>query len=688
MLVAYAGLYDRDPDVVTFTARDGRVIGSVEGAHQGFRYWTPFAGIPQGIVDKTVRSEDRWFFWHRGLNPFSIIKAAALDLKSGSVVRGGSTITQQLAKNLMQEKEGGALARTLANKAREALLAAGLEMRHGKRWILERYLNTVYYGHRAYGIAAAADVYFSKRLGELSDDDIDALVRLPKAPARYGENLFINPLLCKEGQGEEDHAGSTPPNLPLQRGGAAPVGRHFIEYAAGIYRMAGTRGARSAQLATTLDLGLQRRVEDALRAVLADRIIDDPKLTAAVVAIDVSSGDLLAMAGSRDYFDEAIDGQVNGAVALRQPGSALKPFTYFAAFAKGYSPDSIVPDEPLSFQAAGVDDEESYAPQNFDRRYHGEITMREALANSYNVPAVVTLNDIGLSFYHDLLRKFGITTLNQPPPHYGLSVTLGSGEVTLLQLTNAYAALARGGEFLPWRIFSDVRAARPVPVVPRAAEYAALVTSVLSDPMARRKAFGFNEDMQVEGYPVAVKTGTSFDHRDNWTIGYTPSYAVGVWVGHADGSPLDPFKFTGATGAAPIWHSVMELVLRDSQPQEFARPMEARDRSAPTIGARRGAELEQALAAPKSFRLMNPVDNATFRIHPYLPIDHQMIRAEAEARSSEGARLDWYLDGELLATTTERKSAIWIEPVAGRHRLSVEAEDGERQEIVFRVNEH
>jgi membrane carboxypeptidase/penicillin-binding protein PbpC len=439
-------------------------------------------------------------------------------------------------------------------------------------------------------------------------------------------------------------------------------------------------------LSTTLDSDLQRRIEEALRTKLSDRAIDDPKLTAAAVVIDVRTGDVLAMVGSRDYFDDEIDGQVNSAVALRQPGSALKPFTYFAAFAKGFLPNSIVPDVPLSFKAVGAEDEDAYAPQNFDRRYHGEMTMRDALANSYNVPAVVTLNEIGLSYYHWLLKRFGITTLNKPPPHYGLSVTLGSGEVTLLELTNAYAALARGGVFLPSRIWNDAPRTAPQPVVPRAKQFAAEVTNILSDPMARRKAFGFIEAMEVEGHRVAIKTGTSFEHRDNWAVGYTPAFAVGVWVGHADGSPMDPLKpSTGASGAAPIWHAVMEILLRGTTPQDFPGMQEVADnRIRPTM-MRRDSNAVSLKLKPTSFGITNPVANAVYRIHSYLPIEHQMLRAEASAK--QDISLDWYLDGEHIKTTKKNKAAVWIEPEFGRHKLRVEAANGDKQEVVFKVIE-
>lgn len=639
-LYLYAGRYDDPPQTKTFLDRNGRVIGTLDPAYHGIQYWTPIKEVPKEIIEKTIQTEDRFFYRHRGINPFAILKAALENLSKGRVVRGGSTITQQLAKNLI-----GAPPRTFFNKFREGLLALGLEIKHSKSWILERYLNTIYYGSRSYGVAAASKIHFGKNLSELSSQETDFLTSLPKRPNRAPSPESIS----GEGRGE---------------------GRHFLEW---VSTQIGNEGP---VLQTTLDLGLQKKIEEAVGQTLAPKLDSDPLLTAAVVVIDVRSGEILAMTGSRDYFNNEIDGQVNAAVALRQPGSTLKPFTYFASFSKGFGPDSIVPDEPTSFQAAGVEEAESYAPQNFDRRYHGRLTIREALANSYNIPAVVTLNEIGLSYYHDLLKKFGFTTLNRPPPHYGLAVTLGSGEVTLLELTNAYAALARGGMYLPYQ-FVNVGAVRkpplqPIPVISNATQFAAEVTSILSDSNARLKAFGFNDSMTIEGHEVAVKTGTSYDHRDNWTIGYTPSYAVGVWVGHADGSPME-FS-TGATGAAPIWHAVMENLLRGRTVEQF-----------PFIEtARRGVPPYAPTAVQtQNWKIVSPVPNTTYRIHSYLPREHQKILAEVGAQNFVPLR--WYLDGRYLTSTRDNQHQVWILPEPGRHTLLIVSDKGEREEIPFKI---
>ncbi len=672
-ILFYTSRYNAAPKIRTFLDRGGRVIGSVDSAYQGIQSWTPLSEIPETLIDKTIRQEDRFFYWHRGVNPFAVLKAAAENITRRRFARGGSTITQQLAKNLMQERACRAasscapLPRTFANKFRETLLALGLEAKHSKAWILERYLNSIYYGRRAYGIAAAASVYFGDDLNELSEAKMDFLVARPKAPNRRSSFPF-----------KDDPAFAD--KIP---------GRHFLEFVSRSQRFQDPENANPSVI-TTLDVNLQSQLETATARLLASRALEDPKLTAAVVVIDVRSGDVLAMVGSRDYFNEEIDGQVNAATALRQPGSALKPFTYFAAFAKGFGPDSIVPDEPLSFTAVGLgaDESEAYAPQNFDRLYHGNMTIRQALANSYNVPAVVTLNQIGLSYYHEILKKFGITTLHRSPMYYGLSVTLGSGEVTLLELTNAYAALARGGLSLPYRFLKEENPAptSPEAVMPNASFYASQVTNILSDPQARLKAFGFNDHMTVEGHNAAIKTGTSYEHRDNWALGYSPSYAVGVWVGHADGSPIPLDEnggvSTGASGAAPLWHAAMEILLRAKPPEFFASRWGAS--GGESAFAPRFEPKHLALPVRGGLKIEVPVANSVYRVHSYLPLAHQKILARVTFAPEQKSPLRWYLDGRSL-TADSRVSEVWISPEEGRHELQVVADNGETQSVSFRV---
>ncbi len=669
-----AGNYDSPPLAKTFRDRNGKTIGSLDPSYRGYREWVPLEKIPSSIIEKTIQAEDRFFYWHLGINPISILKAAKNNLTQRKMIRGGSTITQQLAKNLIQEKEERLLPRTFLNKIRESFLAVGLEIKHSKTWILERYLNTIYYGQNSYGISAAAQTCFGKTLGELTEDEISTLVSFPKSPVKLAQLAQSTERFKKR-----EH-----------------LGRHFIEYVG--KKIAGTTQKNEPQIITTLDLELQKKIEEGIEAFLSPRVEKDPKITAAAVLIDIKTGDILAMTGSRDYFDETIHGNINAAVALRQPGSTLKPFTYFAAFSKGKNPNTWVTDEPLSFQSSEEDENTiSYAPQNFDRRFHGTMTIREALANSYNVPAVETLNQIGISYYLDILKKFGFTSFHQPSEYYGLSITLGSGEVSLLELTNAYAALARGGEYLDYQFIKNPED-HPLPpplnrwrtgsrerksIIPNASLYASQITEILSDSQARMKAFGFNENLNLEGQQVAVKTGTSYNHRDNWTVGYTSSVAVGVWVGHADGSPMDPFQATtGASNAAPLWHLAMEAAIKGNPERVVFNP---------TLKEKPLLTKPSPTSEP-NFMLLSPVPNATYRTSKMIPQKHQLILAHAKNKNFESVRLKWFLDGLLLKTTTEPEPRLWMTPTPGKHRLRIEAENKKMmpnsenvQEITFKV---
>jgi penicillin-binding protein 1C len=595
-----------------------------------------------------LNSEDRYFFYHPGINPWAVFKAAFVNARRGRVVLGGSTITQQLAKHLIQEKEGTLLSRNFKSKLRATILAVGLEIIHSKKWILERYLNTVYFGNRAYGIAAAANVYFAKDTDRLDDSEIDILVRAIKRPS----NMLV---------------------IPKKHDDAIFVGRHFVEWGAG-------KKPSQKIVKTTLDVELQRQLEKNLLGLLRDRVIDDPLVNAAAVVIEVATGDVVAMVGSRGYDDEIVDGQVNVAVALRQPGSTLKPFTYFTAFTRGFSPDSLVPDVPSNFSFGGA--QEGYMPQNFDRRFRGFVTIREALANSYNVPSVAVLNRIGLSYYHEILRRFGITSLTKPPQHYGLSVTLGSGEVSLLELTNAYAALARGGRSLPYRIFRDAAVEAPRKIIGGATRHASEITRILMDPKFRLKTFGYNESLEIQGRDVAVKTGTSYDLHDNWTIGYTPSYAVGIWVGHSDGSPLR--ETTGATGAAPLWHAAMEILLRETPEEKFILM--------PPLIKKQGEqeEFHEALRDDKKWQILKPLAGTRYQLHSYMPKQHQKILAEVQIEAKLPERLDWFLDGDLIESTLIaeqiQKHRIWLSPEPGLHLLRVQS-SGESRQVSYYVDD-
>ncbi len=655
-LFLYTSRYDGPPRSITFLDRHHQWIGTLYPLNEGFQQWIPLKKIPPDIIQATIKKEDRFFYWHLGLNPIAVIKSLVDNIRQGQVVRGGSTLTQQLAKNLMQEKNGKNNSRTWTNKIKEAFLALGLEIKHSKKWILERYLNTVYYGNRCYGLGAAAQFYLGKNLEELTENEIDWITSLPKAPNKLSASL----------KGKTPH--------PID----ANLARHFMEY---VLKQEGKKVKKNPVIETTLDLTLQKNLESGLKQNLQNRTSEDPLLNAALIVINVPNGDILTMIGSRDYTNNSISGQFNAATALRQPGSTLKPFTYFTALSKGYSADTLIPDEPVSFSATEDEKANAYSPQNFDRHFHGFVSLKQALANSYNVPAVVALNDIGLGYYYALLKKFGFTSLNQSPDHYGLSLTLGSGEVSLVELTNAYATLARDGQFLPFRYLTDQKIPKSEEVLPQAEKYAHVITDILADSSARLKAFGWNEDLIIEDRNVSVKTGTSFEHRDNWTIGYNKKYAVGVWVGHSDSSPLN--GTTGATGAGPLWHMAFENLLRKKSETEQGRNQ--------TLEKPSANHSENNPFPLPSWQIISPLSNNHYRVSAIVPKEHQKILASIKTNGLELKNFQWYLDD--ISFKPENFSANsstikgWITPEIGKHVFTVKAEDGSTQRVVFWVEQ-
>lgn len=657
-------VYDAPLLTQTVVDRRGNYIASFNTLEAGQQVWVDNFSGP--IKESLLQKEDRAFYWHLGFNPVSIAKALVINIYHGRIVRGGSTITQQLAKNLITLKTGKLAPRNLSSKGLELLLAVGLEFKHSKNEILNLYLNTVYLGKRNYGFGAASLYYFGKNTAMLAEREIDfltSLVRSPNylpCPADLCENISTNKALFDN-----------------------RVGYHFAKYA--------TSQSRKKVVHTSLDKKLQTTLEATTQKILTARASTDPKINAAVVVIKISTGEILAMVGSRDLFDTVSHGQFNAALALRQPGSTLKPFTYFAAFSKGYTPESLVPDEPISFTTPQAD-ELGYMPQNFDRHFRGLVPIREALANSYNVPAVATLSDIGLAYYSHLLKNFGFHSLNKPISHYGLSLTLGSGEVTLLELTNAYAALSRGGAYLKETVHyvGEDHALPPdcctsTEVLHNAKYYAHQITEILSDPQARLKTFGWNQDLDIQEQPVAVKTGTSYQLRDNWTVGYTSDVAVGVWVGHNDATPLltEEGGTTGATGAAPVWHAVMQQTLRHIVHPTAAQRLPKKSHP---LSASKTAKQLNAQKSDRDWRITSPLMNSSYRYVADIPRDNQTIAAKVLVQGHKMPVLKWFLNGDPLPAM-DGKSSVWLTPSVGKNILVVEDENGRTEKISFEMKE-
>jgi penicillin-binding protein 1C len=515
--------------------------------------------IPADLVACTIAAEDKRFATHGGVDLLAVARAAKDALMHGRTVSGASTITQQVVK-----LSSPPAPRTFLTKIREALTARHLEMKWSKQQILSAYFDRLNYGSHRIGPEEAARFYFQKPLGDLSLAECALLAGLPQAPSRLNpvkhekraldRREFVLGRLVEAGESAErvTSARTEPLRLrPLHEREAAPWLPAMLV---------------KGPVRTTLDLPLQRDVETIVREEL-DKLKGANLRHAAVVVIHNPTGQILALVSSGNW-DDPRGGQINGALTPRSPGSALKPFTWLLAFEKGgLHPGSIVADIPTQFRTEqGLD-----APQNYDRAFRGPVTVRQALACSLNVPAMRALNDLGgPQPLHELLLGLGMQTIGPDPRPYGLGLTLGNAPVRLLDLTGAYATLARGGMQLPVTLTLPPESS-PLPEGTRTftALHSYLIAGILSDPEARAPSFYRGGPLELP-FRCAAKTGTSSDFRDNWCLGFTAEFTVGVWAGNFDNSPMK--GLSGVAGAGPIFHRAMVRVNRDLTPTWLPRP--------------------------------------------------------------------------------------------------------------------
>ena len=539
-----------------------------------------FEELPRSLIEATVAAEDHRFFTHNGIDFAGIVRAVYQAADQGRLVSGASTITQQLVKLTSPKRR-----RDFRTKLREMAGARKVECFYSKEEILSAYLNRLPYGNQLTGCRAAARRYFGKPVGDLSLAESAFLAGLPNKPSRLnpyrnltgakGRQTWVLGRMLEEkfiSRSEYEVARAEP--IVLQPFGSdvyhAP---HFIDLFVQESRSEVDRAREgNVPVATTLDLDLQQFVEGCvtrrLVQIAADRFHgEDNDLQAAVVVIDNPTGEVLALTGSRSFFDRE-GGQINGAWKPRSAGSTLKPFTYLMALEKGYSAASVIPDIPVEYVSSAG----SYQPVNFDRRFYGPVTLRHALANSLNVPAVRVLQDIGgPRVLHHLMRdQFHFTSLMDDGSLYGLGLTIGNAETRLLELTNAYACLARLGVWKPYRFRRDNSGDSSAETDLFRRENAWIIADILSDNEARALAFGYDSALRFP-YRVAAKTGTSTDFRDSWTIGFTPEYTVGVWLGRFNNRPLSD-HLTGALGAGPVFHDVMFHLHSESPPRWYPVP--------------------------------------------------------------------------------------------------------------------
>ncbi len=595
--------------------RNGQPLYEILDPTAGRRTYIPLSEISPNLIAATIATEDKEFYSHPGFDPIAIMRALWQNYRSGGTVSGASTITQQLARALFLSPEERA-EQTYTRKSREIILAAEITRRYSKDEILELYLNEIYYGNLAYGVEAAAETYFGKSAKDLTLGEASFLAGLPQSPAVY--DIYSNPdvtlvrqqqvlvLMFELSQTDGCITVSNSPapicvdpvsatqaanemkSYSYRQPSFAAKYPHWVNYiraeleklydAQTIYRS-------GFVVYTTIDPVLQDRAQELVTSQVAAMTANNTQ-NGALIAIRPSTGEILAMIGSPDFNNVEISGQINMAISpTRQPGSSIKPITYVAAFEKGWTASTWIWDVPSQFPDGA---NAPYEPRNYDGRFHGGMTVRTALSNSFNIPAVKTLEFVGI--YDDpntpekdgmiaMAERLGITTFTRND--YGLSLTLGGGDVSLIDLTSAYSVFANGGGRVPTvAILKITNFAGEVIYEhqPQTAEqvirpeHAYLISSILSDNEARSWMFGRNSPLNLS-FPVAAKTGTTNDIRDNWTMGYTPDLVTGVWIGNADYTPMT--GTSGLSGAAPIWSQFMEFAvpyLTNGAPAPFVRP--------------------------------------------------------------------------------------------------------------------
>jgi len=664
----------RPIDTVKIYDRNEELLYEVLNKETGRQSFIALNDIPDHLKNAFLSIEDKRFYEHSGVDFGAILRAIWQNVSAGEIVSGGSTITQQVVRNII----GINKKRTFSQKLKETVLALKISKFFDKDEIFEVYLNSIYFGGLAYGVESASWQYFNKSAAHLDLAESAFLAGLPQAPNRYYPfkhferakerqkdvllAMFENKKITQE---TLDRA--VDENLKLHSSSFSKKAPHFVDYvvsncsAGGIslrddgpvvgrlWAGCGADGGNN-RIVTTLDLGLQERVEIILQSdltFLAKFNIEN----AATVILDVRTGEILAMVGSRDYDNSSIQGAVNITTSLRQPGSSIKPLVYATAFEKGWGADTIIIDEPVQFVTA---DGLPYAPKNFDLKYHGEVTTAEALAQSLNIPAVKTLDFVGVAPFLQMAESFGITTFNQPPEHYGLSLALGSGEVQLLELANAYSVFVNDGKRPPIQfIKSDNPVDDQVVIDPTIAQ---TISAILSDNDLRMPAFGEESPLNFS-FPVAAKTGTTRNFRDNWVVGYTDDYVVGVWVGNARGEVMQ--GVSGITGAGPIFHRIMNMLHETTGTVLTV----GQDMRLPTLSGRRLSDYTE-----DTFRIISPFSNDLFLFDPNKPAKYQKIKFQA----SESA--EWYVDGQFVG---EGEEVLW--PLErGQHEVSAVFEGDER----------
>jgi penicillin-binding protein 1C len=734
-----SGLLDERGTSTTVVDRHGVVLYESRSASGTRGAVLTADALPPNLIRASLAAEDSRFFSHIGIDPIAISRAAIRNLKEGAVVEGGSTITQQVAKLLLAQRTPNANTRRgIGVKLHEAIVALRLEHRLSKRDILALYLNLAPYGNQISGAERASRGYFGMAASQLTIAQAAFLAGLPQRPSAFNPYRKLPPAIARQRTILNRMAGlqlitaaeieeARAERLSLVNEKPAFLAPHVVE-------MVLAEHAGAERIATTIDAELQSDVEGIIRSQRSN-LATHRAHNVAVVVLHNATGEWLAWEGSGDYFDAAHGGKINGPLALRQPGSALKPFTYALAFEEGRNPATVLADVPSHFSTAepGV----VYGPRNYDGRYRGPLLARSALAGSQNVPAVALASELGVPKLGRFFRTAGLTTFEKTADYYGLGVTLGNAEVRLAELTSAYAIFARGGLQIPSVMVrttgSETYAERLIS--PRTAFW---ITDILADSAAREYVFGRGGSLDFP-FDVAVKTGTSEAYRDNWTIGYTREVTVGVWVGNFDRTPLA--NSSGVTGAGPIFHSVMLAAQRRvaghllesgvplaTPPAGVARrqvctlsgqianawcptkasewmpgedadlpchwhheseaglqtiwPPEYRQWAAGQELPMHGPERRQT-TSERMLSIASPADGTLYLIDPTLRPEFQRVSLRATA-GREAEYIDWSVNGELVGRSAPEKALAWT-LVSGEHRITARDARGQLAESRIRV---
>jgi len=703
--------------------RNGQLLREVLSFDHKTSVWVPLEAVSPSMIMATIIQEDKRFLFHTGVDFFALTRAMFNNMKHGKILSGGSTITMQVAKMALNLRS-----RSVISKILQMLYALKIELHLTKKQILEIYMNRAPYGNQTYGIEAATRFYFRKSADQLSLGESCMLAVIPRAPTLLnpyasGQTLpevksrLLDKLSRHYYVDATSYEMASMEPLQLVNKDLNFEAPHFVDHILALLGREDILGI--ARVKTTIDRLLQDELEKLLFTTL-ESLKDYNVNQGAILVMSVETGEVLAMVGSKDYFD-AKEGQVNGCLSLRQPGSSIKPFLYALALTSGMSLSEVLPDTVVEFP---LRDGTHFVPHNYGRQYHGPTRLREALASSFNVPAVFLIERLGVQRFHDLLRNLGFRSLNRSAHHYGLSLSLGAGEVSLMELVNAYRVFARKGviedactitsiydhrgEKMQWlREYSE----QVIPV-----EVAYLITDILSDNASRIKAFGVDNPLHMP-FACAVKTGTSKDFRDNWCVGYTTKYMVGTWVGNFSGASMQ--GVSGISGAAPLFRDVMLELHNQDPPEGFEQPTtlvsrricagsgqiasrgcaktieelfisgtEPRDtcwvHNNVTKADRTDSDRHHILKGPTAqLQILNPTNGDVFKIDPHASPHSQGIRFVIQV--CEGVEeVTLRLDGKVIGSEKYPFERFW-HPTRGEHDLAVYA-SGTGKEYVDRVS--